>query len=196
MNRLLSAIAALRLLVARPAGAADPAPILVLETGVHEAAINAMAAMRDGSGFVTVSDDKTARIWRDGGQEAGEVLRPPIGRGDDGALYSVAVSAKVIGVSGRVPALQGGYGIALYSAQDYRPLGMIPGLPTAAMAMKMSPAGDRLAVGLEIGGLRVYNLSPLGIALEDTDYPSQITSLDFDPAGRLAVAAGDNSVRL
>ena len=39
---------------------ADGGPFLVLDTGVHEAAINAMAPLADGGGIVTVSDDKTA----------------------------------------------------------------------------------------------------------------------------------------
>jgi WD40 repeat protein len=62
--------------------------------------------------------------------------------------------------------------------------------------MKMSPAGDRLAVGLEHGGVKVFDLKAHTIALEDPDYPGRITSLAFDPTGRLAVAADDNTVRL
>jgi WD40 repeat protein len=137
---------------------ADGGPFLVLDTGVHEAAINAMAPLADGGGIVTVSDDKTARIWRADGSEALGELLPPIGSGDDGALYAVATSAKVIAVAGRIRASQGGFGIAFYSTQDYRSLALISGLPSAVLAMKMSPAGDRLAVGLEGGGLRVFDL--------------------------------------
>ena len=75
-------------------------------------------------------------------------------------------------------------------------MGLFSGLPSAVLAMKMSPAGDRLAVGLDGGGLRVFDLKSLNVALEDTDYPGKITALDFDPSGRLAVAADDNKIRL
>jgi hypothetical protein len=195
MHKLLAILLAAALLVPRLAVADDAGPILVLDTGGHEAAINAVARLADG-GIVTASDDKTARIWSPDGTESLGVLRPPIGAGDDGALYAVAASAKVIAVAGRIHAMRGGFGIAFYSAQDYRSLALISGMPSAVLTMKMSPAGDRLAVGLEGGGLRVFDLKNQTVALEDPDYPGKITSLDFDPTGRLAVAADDNMIRL
>ena len=102
----------------------------------------------------------------------------------------------MIAVAGRIRAAQGGYGIAFYSTQDNRSLALLSGLPSAVLTMKMSPAGDRLAVGLDGGGLRVFDLKTQSLALEDPDYPGRITSLDFDSAGRLAVAADDNMVRM
>ncbi len=196
MRKLLAVLLAAVLLAPRLAMAADTGPILVLDTGGHEAAINAMARLGDG-GIVTASDDKTARVWRpDGSPVLGGELLPPIGQGDEGALYAVAASAKVIAVAGRIRAMQGGYGIAFYSTQDYRSLAVLSGLPGAVLTMKMSPAGDRLAVGLDGGGLRVLDLKTQTVALEDKDFPGKITSLDFDPGGRLAVAADDNKIRL
>jgi WD40 repeat protein len=195
MRKLLAMLLAVVLLAPRLAVAADAGPFLVLDTGVHEAAIDAMARLVDG-GIVTASDDKTARIWRPDGSDTLAVLYPPIGQRDDGALYAVAASAKVIAVAGRIPTTQGGYGIAFYSTQDFRSLGLFAGLPSAVLALKMSPSGDRLAVGLDGGGLRVFDLKSLTIALEDPDFPGKITALDFDPTGRLAVAADDNLIRL
>jgi uncharacterized caspase-like protein len=195
-RNVFAILLAVALLASRSAAAADPVPYLVLETGVHEAAINAMAPLADGSGIVTVSDDKTARLWRSDGSEPLGVLLPPLGAGDDGALYAVAASAKVIAVAGRIRAPQGGFGIAFYSTQDFRSLALISGLPSAVLTMKMSPAGDRLAVGLEGGGLRVFDLKTQTVALEDRDFPGKITSLDFDASGRLAVASDDNTIRL
>ncbi len=198
MRKLLTLLLAVALWAPRPSLAADAVPFLVVETGVHEAPVNAMAALADG-GIITVSNDKTARIWRSGGVEAAGVIRPPIGPGDDGALYAVAASAKTIAVAGRIKAAQGGFAVAFYSAdaaQDFRPLAILPGLPSAVLALRMSPAGDRLAVGLEAGGLRVYDLKTLQLAMEDLDLPGKITALDFDATGRLAVAGDDNVIRL
>ena len=196
MRKLAIALLALTLLASRPVAAAEPGPFLVLDTGVHEAAINAMAPLADGSGFVTVSDDKTARIWRPDGSDVLGVLYPAIGPGDEGALFAVATSMKVIAVAGRIRAPQGGFGIAFFSAQDHRSLGLISGQPGAVLTMKMAPSGERLAVGMEGGGLRVLDLKTLSVAFEDRDYPGKITSVDFDASGRLAVAADDNTIRL
>ena len=200
MRDVLKGLLFTALFASHVAAAADTGPYLVVETGVHEAAVNGMTPLADG-GFVTVSDDKTARIWDPSGEKSVAVARPPIGPGDDGALYAVAASAKTIAVGGRIrppPGAKGAgtFGIAFYSAQDYRPLGVIYGLPSAVLSLKMSPAGDRLAAGLEHGGLRIFDLKAQSVALEDAAYPGRITGLDFDPSGRLAVAADDASIRL
>src|SRR5512141_1574001 len=47
---------------AMPARAADDLFVRI-ETGEHEAVINAVAALPGGQDFISVSDDKTARIW-------------------------------------------------------------------------------------------------------------------------------------
>ena len=204
MHKVLVALLGAALLASAPGvapgEAADTAasngPFLVLETGVHEAAINAMAPLADNAGVVTVSDDKTARLWGPDGSQTLGILLPPIGSGDDGALYAVATSAKVIAVAGRIRSANNSFGIAFYAAGDHRSLGVISGMPSAVLAMKMSPAGDRLAVGLEAGGLRVFDLKTQTVALQDTDFPGKITSMDFDASGRLAVASDDNTIRL
>src|ERR1700684_3485002 len=126
MRKLLAILLAVALLAPRLGEAAASGPFVVLDTGVHEAAINALARLADG-GIVTASDDKTARIWRADGSDALAVLYPPIGPRDDGALYAVAASAKVIAVAGRIPTAAGGFGIAFYSTQDFRSLGLFSG---------------------------------------------------------------------
>src|SRR6185437_10322893 len=67
-------------------------PYLRIETGRHESTINAIASLGDAA-LVSVSDDKTARIWSSDFSPI-RVLRPPIGPADEGALYSVAISGE------------------------------------------------------------------------------------------------------
>jgi hypothetical protein len=75
---------------AASAGEIPTDPILRLEAGVHTAAINKAAVTGDGR-LLTVSDDKTARLWNaQGGIPL--TLRVPIGPGDEGALFAVAAS--------------------------------------------------------------------------------------------------------
>ena len=70
----------------------DETPFPRPETGFHTAVINQVAVTNDGL-LLTVSDDKTARLWPAGSIE-GEplVLRVPIGPRSEGALYTIAVS--------------------------------------------------------------------------------------------------------
>jgi len=84
MHKVLVALLGAALLASAPGvapgEAADTAasngPFLVLETGVHEAAINAMAPLADNAGVVTVSDDKTARLWGPDGSQTLGILLP------------------------------------------------------------------------------------------------------------------------
>src|SRR5262249_38953441 len=79
-----------------PAGArgADipTAPILRIETGMHGASINGLAVDEAHGQMVTVSDDKTVRIWSIADGQLAATARGPIGAGSEGALYAVALS--------------------------------------------------------------------------------------------------------
>ena len=59
---------------------------------MHTATINRIAVDRAGRWAVTASDDKTARIWNLASGQLVRVLRVPLGEGDEGKLYAVALS--------------------------------------------------------------------------------------------------------
>lgn len=107
-----------------PVGAAGPAPQLRLETGTHTAAIRGLARDAAERMLLTVSDDKTARLWSPDGR-ALAVLRPPIGPGAEGRLYAGALSP-----DGGTAALGG------YSAQNDVYL-----FDTASATMRLRLAG-------------------------------------------------------
>src|SRR5277367_2840119 len=91
-----------------PAARADDAtekPILVLDAGGHTALVRKVLFTPDGRELITVSDDKTIRVWDVASGEPLRVLRPPIGRGQEGMLYAAALSP-----DGRTLAV-GGYGL-------------------------------------------------------------------------------------
>jgi hypothetical protein len=179
--------------------AANAGLFLRVETGEHQAQINRIALLADGGAVVSVSDDKTARLWSRDVLQPQAILHPPLGDHDDGALYAVAASQHVIAVAGRIRDADGLFGIAMFSADDgHRPLGVLGGLPAAVMALRFSPDGTALAAGLQNGaGLRVFDLKPpVHLSLKDEEYAGDVTWLDFDGQGRLAVAADDGKVRL
>lgn len=103
---MFACLAIVALAAALPLGArgADipTTPFLRIETGMHGAAINGIAADATDRQLVTVSDDKTARIWSAGDGDLVATLRVPIGPGAEGGLYAVALSpsGKTIAVGG------------------------------------------------------------------------------------------------
>src|SRR5919202_1619653 len=102
MVRVLIGLALALLAATARADAPAAAPILRIETGMHGAGITALAVTPDGTALVTVSDDKTARVWSLEDAHLAATLRGPIGEGPEGALYAVALSpsGKTVAVGG------------------------------------------------------------------------------------------------
>ena len=176
------------LVAAAPAHAADPL-YLRIESGMHSAMINRIAPV-GGDGLVTVSNDKTVRLWNADGS-ARAVLRPAIGTGDAGALYALAAAGAKLAVAGQpVP---GGAMITLIDIDKRRQLGTInmPSQLGAATAAAFLADGALLAVGFEHGGVRLLDLAQAKLAGEDADYAGEVTAIAADGRGRLAVSAGD-----
>jgi WD40 repeat protein len=59
-------------------------PVLHFDTGMHTAAINRIATDAQGRRLATASHDKTLRIWEIASGRLLQVLRPPIGKGNEG----------------------------------------------------------------------------------------------------------------
>jgi DNA-binding beta-propeller fold protein YncE len=190
---------------AAPARAADDAPslapILRIETGQHGAAINKVAV--HGASVVTVSDDKTARVWSLDSGEASQVLRGPIGTGAEGALYAVALSP-----SGRTVAVAGHTGLSwdrtasiyLFNRESGQWSGSIAltNTPTDAINhVAFSPDGQAIAVAAnDTKGLRVILPAQRVLRIADSDYKDVIAWLDFAADGRLVTSSLDGGVRL
>ena len=84
----------------------------MLDAGGHTARVRKVLFTPDGRELITVSDDKTIRVWDVASGEPLRVLRPPIGRGQEGMLYAAALSP-----DGRTLAV-GGYGFRGWKMLD------------------------------------------------------------------------------
>jgi WD40 repeat protein len=129
-------------------------PIPRVETGLHAADIKNLAICQRGAALLSVSEDKTARLWssdRTGSLLA--TLRVPIDSGDIGQLFAGTCTA-----DGRWLAI-GGYTVPSASgAYDFQVLVMDGAKPdaqrahwlgpflTAPLRMRFSPDGHWLAV--------------------------------------------------
>lgn len=170
---------------------------LRIETGTHTAAINRITTDRQGSFAVTVSDDKTARVWDVASGKLLNVLRVPIDAGDVGKLYAVALSpdTRTVAVAGWLA--NGDEHIFLLDRGDGRLLRRLGDLPDVVHDLAFSPDGRWLAAALgSDNGVRVFDMEPGGAVLADSDYDDSSYGLHFSADGRLVVSSDDGLLRL
>ena len=99
---------------ARAQQLSDLGPYLQIETGQHEGTVNALAELPSEAAFISVSDDKTARLWSNETLAPQGLLHPPLGARDDGKLYAVAAGNNMVAVAGAVPDGHGLYAVEVY----------------------------------------------------------------------------------
>lgn len=180
----------------RTTRAAGPYP--QIETGAHTAMIWRIAVDSSERWLVTASDDKTARVWNLKTGTLERTLRPPIGEGDDGKLYAVAISPD----GGRV-ALGGFTGDRATSKFPVYLFDRASGALTAHSAdfsevvhnLAFSPDGTRLAATFG-SGMRILRASDLVELVRDDDCALRGHGADFDRAGRLVTTCYDGALRL
>jgi WD40 repeat protein len=170
---------------------------LRIETGGHGAKINRIAVDAAERYLVSAADDKTVRVWELATGKALRVFRPPLGEGNEGKLYSVAITA-----DGALVAAGGWTGpvnsnsIYLIDRQSGAFRTPIPGLPNVINHVAFSTDGRHLAATLGVGeGLRVFRVSDGAEVFRDK-YGSDSYWAEFDSKGRLVTTCFDGYVRL
>jgi WD40 repeat protein len=178
------------------------APFLRIETGMHGAAINDIAVDEADKAVVTVSDDKTVRVWSATDGALLTTVRAPIGPGPEGGLYAVALSpsGKTIAVGGYTGITwDGSSSIYLYNRQTGTWLGRIA-LGAGADAINrlaFSADGHYIAVATnDRRGLRIVDTRAQHITIVDPDYDDAIEWVNFAADGRLVTSSLDGTVRL
>lgn len=198
--RLLLALVATATISAADAAEPPTAPILRLETRMHTAMINRIATDAAGRYAVTASDDKTARIWEIATGKLLQVLRPPLGKNEEGMLYAVALSP-----DGQMVAVGGWTGwewsgkaqIYLFERSTGQLVRRLTDLPHRVLNLIFSPDGRWLAATLKAGkGLRVWNTNTWDSPLADSDYLGDSYGSSFGRDGRLATTDLDGQIRL
>ena len=167
-------------------------PLLRIEPGIHTANIRRIATDAKGRWLVTASDDKTARVWDLANGRLLNTLRPPIGLGNEGRLYAVAISpdGETVALSGWMQFNNGsgsisaeGMDIFLYERTTGHLLRRITGLPNAVLHLAFAPDGHSLAATLFANnGLRLFSVADGSLIGEDTAYGNNSYSVQFGPS--------------
>ncbi len=185
-----------------PPAAAEPptTPFLRIDPGFHTQVVNRIALDRDARIVVSVSDDKTARVWSAIDGALLSTVRVPIADGEEGALYAVAVSpdAKTLLLAGSTGfAWDRAFAVYLYDLEKQRFRGRLPGFPAPINHLAFSPDGARFAVALGgKAGVRFYDATNGKLIAQDADYQDRATWIGFAKDGAAAATSFDGQVRL
>ncbi len=192
--------------VAKPAEVPLPQEgdvFLRIEPGMHTAAITRIGVDAACTLMATGSDDKTARLWAlpEGGRGEAKLLRTlrvPIGEGDDGKVYAVALSADGKWVAAGGWNRSGGdHWVYIFEAATGRLVTRLGRLGNVINHLAFSPDGTRLTATLFGGqGMRLWETAGWRLLAEDKDYgSSRSNGAAFDGANRLYTVAYDGQIR-
>jgi WD40 repeat protein len=213
MRGIQRAARALAVVAALPAGASAVAqalppqqPQLIIDPGMHTAPIRRIAADAACSLLATAAEDKTVRLWRLPQGKLLNTLRPPIGPGNEGKIYAVAMAPDGgwVAAGGWDAQWAGSHQHYVYVFQTVTGAMMARLGPLANVIyhLAVSPDGRFLAAAVWGGnGLKVWERMGAGasnwrLAAEDEDYGGKdFYGATFDRNGILYTVAFDGKLR-
>ena len=183
-------------------------PILRMELGTHNAGIFSIAIESSNRTLVTGSEDKTVRLWDFSDRvKLLRTLRPPVGEGEQGQIFAVALSpdGRIVACGGRTGAPKRGDAcVYLFDRDTGALIRRLGGLPGWVQHLVYTRDGRYLvAVMSERGGkvswagMSIFRLPDYALVAEDRDYGNHIRWVESSPSGsRLATTCFDGFVRL
>jgi WD40 repeat protein len=195
MKRLLLVLLLLAVPCAVASGApTEPQPIFRIETGHHTQAVRRVSIDAAGKWLLTASADRTARLWSLANGKLVATYRAPLGVGEDGSIYSAAISpdAKTVVLS----ALASVDVLFVIDRATGKLLQRVTDLPSAGLGLFFSRDGKRLAVTFQSGGVAVYDTATWTVSFQDASYQGPVYGADFDGTGRLVTVCHDGLIRL
>ena len=191
-------MAACWLLATSLAITAERRPQLVLDAGGHTAGVTAVLFHPTRSELLSVSYDKTIRIWDMQTTQCVDVLRPARGPGPLGMLFAAAISP-----DGRLLAVGGhdGHGsdhrLTLIDLRSRSLLHELRGHSNVVLDIEFSPDGRLLASSSADATIRLWNLSTLRATHVLRGHSRRVVDISFSHRGsQIASASLDGSAKI
>jgi WD40 repeat protein len=175
-------------------------PRLVLDASGHSSSVQKVLFTPNGQQIVSVSTDKTIRVWDVATGEPLRVFRLPIGRGDEGVLYAAALTpdGKRLAVGG-VPYGGGAHGEMIYviGMETGKVLRVLRGHKDTIVSLAFSRDGRFLASASIDGLAAVWDANSGKTVRVFQGHRDRIREVAFSPDGRfVATCSGDKTARI
>lgn len=181
------------------AGEPSSEPILKLNTKMHTSSIWRIDMDTQGYYLVTASDDKSVMVWNAKTGEYLKTLRPPIDKGNEGRVYSSAISK-----DGRFVAASGWTGwdwhaqcsVYIFNTSSGEMVARVTGLDSVVYDLEFSPDGKFLAATMGRNGAKIISTANWTVTASLTGYSDQSHCAAFDKKGNLVTSSFDGHLRL
>lgn len=173
-------------------------PILQIDSGGHMAKISDIFFTNDGQTLISVSNDKTVRLWDIASGQTTRILRGQIGPGDDGKIYAAALSPdnRLLAVGGALGSL-GNRTIRLIDLSSGQVVRLLKGHQNVIPALAFSTDSRQLLSGSFDTTARIWDVAN-GESLHTlSGHHGAIYAAAFSPNGRTVVTGSkDHSLKL
>jgi WD40 repeat protein len=177
----------------------DQRPVLTLDPGGHTAFVRDVFFTPDAKRVISMSEDKSVRIWDVASGELLSTIRVPAGPDAEGILFGAALApdGKQLAVGG-FPLGRGksGFLVYLFSVETGQLLSTVGGAPDVIRVLDFSPDGKQLAVGCGNGALQVYEFASKKWVYKVAAHTRLVTQVRFNPKrGTLATLGAEKEVK-
>jgi WD40 repeat protein len=160
------------------------APRIVINPMGHSAKINNLLFTPDGSKIISVSEDKTIRIWNVDNGEMSKKFESQVGDGSEGMLYASAISpdGKLLAVAGYPVSSEKENYVIVIDLEKGLQVSTAVGHADIITGLSFNGKGNYLASGSADGTVKIWKIedSKLLTAAATLTIPSAVSGLSFN----------------
>ena len=178
----------------------DQTPFLMLDNGMHVGLIYRLSVDGAGAKLATSSTDKSIRVWDLASGQAITRVHVPVGLGEIGAVYSVALTpnGKYLLAASQSFDTEAEFvkgSVYFFKVENGKIIGRIPELPANVTHIAVSGDGKRFALVMGKWGFELRSAKGKKI-FADRDINDPVEWLSFGPKGLFASVSRAGDLRI